>query len=197
MPTVAASRCPTILKRIYVIKYFSPTNLFFALYLYLYPLFKNRRTPPLLKGSSSLPRFLLRKRAGYGVEPRGRETEVWGSAPNQQKIRAFCPYFALFYLFLFAREAAFGKYCLVFKAYYFYFGFNICLFHFSPPKINILLPTVRNCKLPWQVQTSCLFFLALKIHTTSRCTLFFGTNHYHNKVPQQKFCQSPWATEAL
>lgn len=41
---------------------------------------------------------------------------------------------------------------------------------FSPPKINILLPTTRNCKPPWQVQSSRLFFLALKIHTISRCT---------------------------
>ncbi len=108
-----------------------------------------------MKGSNSLPRFLLRKRAGcgveprekrygaeprekgYGAEPRGRKSRVRGRAPENnksKKIRAFCPYFALFYLFLFARKAAFGKYCLVFKAYYFYFGFNICFFHFFSPK---------------------------------------------------------------
>ncbi len=68
---------------------------------------------------------------------------------------------------------------------------------FSPPKINILLPTARNCKLPWQVQSSRLFFLALKIHTISRCTRFFGEERRHNKVPQQKCCQIPLVTEAL
>ncbi len=73
--------------------------------------------------------FIFHGRAGYVAAIRGNRNPESG-----KKIRAFCPYFALLYLFLFARKAAFGKYCLVFKAYNFYFGFNICFSHFFSPK---------------------------------------------------------------
>ena len=137
--------------------------------------------------------FIFHGRAGYVAAIRGNRNPESG-----KKIRAFCPYFLHYSI----SSSSPGKPLSVsiassLRFITFISGLIYVFLIFSPPKINILLPTARNCKLPWQVQSSRLFFLALKIHTISRCTRFFGEERRHNKVPQQKCCQIPLVTEAL
>ncbi len=94
----AASRCPTMLQWIFRIKQSFFDKPIFCSLIFLHFFCKNKRTRRI-KIASSLLRFLLRKRTGYGAEPRKR-----GSGRNPGK-KLFCQFAALFKALLYCLYA--------------------------------------------------------------------------------------------